>query len=246
MLADALTNLSFGTIVLAVFIICVVWAVIRGALRLLVSTCVIALSAWAAFFVWRKIPEITPSHSAALAAAVLTFLFGNLFIHNILRVIMSPFTPSDGSSSGFRPVKLLLAVIPTSVFTLIGAAMLRHAGALAELGGEVDGSAGIFRNLSESAAFIPTKALEILDPSAAPDRVALAKWIGSRAKNPPPLAIDPATGEPVPRAIIVDDPELQRLARAGDFTSLLRHPLLIRALDDPAVRSLHSAGATTR
>jgi hypothetical protein len=48
--------------------------------------------------------------------------------------------------------------------------------------------------------------------------------------------IDPETGLPYPRAIIVDDPELADLAREGRFSTILRHPLLSEALKDPLVR----------
>ena len=48
--------------------------------------------------------------------------------------------------------------------------------------------------------------------------------------------VDPATGKPYPRAVVVADPALQGLARQKDFSSLLRHPNLTRALDDPKVK----------
>jgi hypothetical protein len=36
----------------------------------------------------------------------------------------------------------------------------------------------------------------------------------------------------------VDDPELQKLARQGKFGTLLRHPLLTKALEDPKLQAL--------
>ena len=41
-------------------------------------------------------------------------------------------------------------------------------------------------------------------------------------------ATDPATGKPIPRAIVVDDPELTGLARKGRYGDLLRHPVLTK------------------
>ena len=63
--------------------------------------------------------------------------------------------------------------------------------------------------------------------------VALAKEITARASERREPAIDPATGKPIPRAIIVEDPELQSLAREGKFGTLLRHPLLSKWLENP-------------
>ena len=50
--------------------------------------------------------------------------------------------------------------------------------------------------------------------------------------------MNPRTGEPIPRAIIVDEPVLQKLAREGKFDTLLRHPLLTKALADPKIQKL--------
>jgi len=60
-------------------------------------------------------------------------------------------------------------------------------------------------------------------------------WANEAAVDTP--VIDPKTGKPIPRAIIVDDPELQGLAREGKFGSLLRHPMLTKALNDPQLKA---------
>ena len=80
--------------------------------------------------------------------------------------------------------------------------------------------------------------MKALDPLAEPSRLALAKLVTVQAESPLEPVIDPRTGKPIPRAIIVEDSELQTLAREGKFGTLLRHPLLTKALNDPKVQAL--------
>ena len=75
-----------------------------------------------------------------------------------------------------------------------------------------------------------------LDPMASEPRLRLAKMIAAGSAKPLEPVINPETGRPYPRAIIVDDPELLNLARDGRFSTLLRHPLLSEALKDPLIR----------
>jgi len=35
---------------------------------------------------------------------------------------------------------------------------------------------------------------------------------------------------------VIDNPELLSLAKKGRFSTLLRHPLLIQAINDPAIK----------
>jgi hypothetical protein len=83
---------------------------------------------------------------------------------------------------------------------------------------------------------IPDKLMNWLDPMASKPRVRLAKMIAAGAKTPLEPVTNPATGKPYPRAIIVNDPALNNLARQGRFSILLRHPQLSKALKDPKIR----------
>ena len=78
--------------------------------------------------------------------------------------------------------------------------------------------------------------MDWLDPLTTEPRLQLAKMIAASQNKPLEPVIDPETGRPYPRAIIVDDPELLDLARKGRFSTLLRHPLLSEALKDPLIR----------
>jgi hypothetical protein len=78
--------------------------------------------------------------------------------------------------------------------------------------------------------------MDKLDPLATQSRVELAKMIADSSKDSVQPEIDPKTGEPIPRVLIVDHPELISLAKKGRFSTLLRHPLLSDAINDPAVK----------
>jgi len=78
--------------------------------------------------------------------------------------------------------------------------------------------------------------MDKMDPLTSQQRLRLAKMIAANTDKPLEPVIDPDTGKPIPRAIIVDSPELESLAREGRFSTLLRHPLLTKLLADPEVR----------
>jgi hypothetical protein len=142
---------------------------------------------------------------------------------------------------------LLLALIPTSLICLIGATFIHHTGSIAEIRAFAEKSIGIneatpakySQNLKQSVEqALPESWLRFLDPMGDPSRLSLAKLVTARAESPLEPVIDPRTGKPIPRAIIVEDPELQTLAREGKFGTLLRHPLITKALEDPQIRQL--------
>ena len=78
--------------------------------------------------------------------------------------------------------------------------------------------------------------MDWLDPLSAEPRLKLAKMIAAGNGQALQPVINPETGQPYPRAIIVDNPELNQLAEEGRFSTLLRHPLLSEALKDPLIR----------
>ena len=86
---------------------------------------------------------------------------------------------------------------------------------------------------------VPKRVLEAIDPYAEQSRLALAKVLTRQQKEAElEPAVDPETGKVIPRAIVVEDAELERLARERKFGTLLRHPALTEALDNPEVRKL--------
>lgn len=255
MLSEILPQLSLGGAALAIFGICAVVILFKGVARMLLGTVVIGLSAWIGYQVWLHAPALSvemmgkssPWITNGLPLAA--FLASGFLIRKICRTIASPFGKSEG---GDRPrsvfgtaFRLLIALVPAALIWLAAAAYLHHSGTIEEVrefsqkrspGSHPteSGWSGNFKSAVEAA--VPQSWLTAINPSAEPSRVALAKAIAAQSRSPLKPVIDPETGLPYPRAIIVDDPELQNLAREGNFATLLRHPLLTKALEDPKVK----------
>lgn len=256
---DSIPQISLGTAVLVIFATCTGFVMLRGMTRVLIGTLVLALSAWIGFIVWQKAPAISfewfgkPLGFMTTGLPVTAFLGSFFLIRKIAQWIASPFgNKSDpnpkrpGSLIGLA-ARLLLALIPTAVICLIGAIFIHHTGSIAEIRAFAEKNPGTDetaptqrrQNLKDSVGrALPESWLRFFDPLADPERLMLAKVITVRSDTPPEPVIDPATGKPIPRAIIVDDPGLQKLAREGKFGTLLRHPLLTKALEDPKVQAL--------
>lgn len=256
---DSIPQLSLGTAVLIIFLVCVCFVMLRGMTRVITGSVVLALSAWAGFWVWQNAPALsvaTIGKSIGLinnSVSIVTFLVCYLTLRKMVRAISHPLSqPSDGQptsgggllSLGFR---ILLAIIPTAIICVIIAVLGHHAGSVAEVksfakksrDGKPSHPPTYTEQLKSSLEkTIPADWLKKLDPLAESSRITLAKIITAESETPKKPAIDPKTGKAIPRAIIVNDPELQSLARDGKFGTLLRHPLLTKALNDPKVQSL--------
>lgn len=242
-------QLSLGTAALVIFTMCAGFVMLRGMTRMLIGTVVLALSAWLSFLVWQTAPTLSVEWTGRSLAAVTlglpvaVFLAAFIVIRRVLKAVANPFGRADSPKSatpltkGRLVFRLVFSLIPATVLCLIGATIIHHTGSVAEVRAYAEKSLGItestparyFQDLKgavESA--LPASLLEFLDPLADPARVALAKAITDQSSQVPSPAIDPATGKPIPRAIVVDDPELTGLARKGRYGDLLRHPVLTK------------------
>lgn len=256
---DSIPQLSLGTAALIIFLVCAGFVMLRGMTRMIVGTVVLALSAWIGFLVWQKAPTLSVEwfgKSIGLVATglpIATFLTSFFLIRKIAKAIARPFgKPPETEKNASSPIiklafRLLLALIPTSLIWLIGATFIHHTGSIAEVRAFAEKSLGIgeatpakySQSLKSSVdAALPASWLNALDPLADSTRLTLAKIIAAQSESPLQPVIDPKTGQPIPRAIIVDDPELQNLAREGKFGTLLRHPLLTKALNDPQLKAM--------
>ncbi len=257
---DSLSNLSLGTAALAIFALCAVYVMLRGIARVLIGTAVLGVSAWLAFLTWQAAPALSVdwfgksfgliTTGLPVAVFVLTFVA----IRLVLRWIRRPFgdetdeLPEKSGASLFKVVVLLgIALIPTLILLAIGVGFVHHTASVQELRdfarqareGSGPGRAPYLQTLKVSIEkTVPKDWLKTLDPLADPSRLRLAKWVTLQSKPQPEPEIDPATGKPIPRAIIVDDPALRELARQQKFGTLLRHPVITKALEDPKVRKL--------
>jgi hypothetical protein len=254
---DSIPQLSLGTAVLIIFAGCAGFLLLRGMTRMIVGTIVLGLGAWIGFLVWRQAPTLSvdwmgkslPWFTTGLPVAA--FLTAFLVIRKIAMLVARPFgkpqpdaKPRSFIAMGFR---LLIALVPTSLICIIGATLVHHTGSVAEVRAYSEKSAGkkeaapdsySQRLKSSIEAALPASWLKALDPLTQPARINLAKLIAAQSESPSQPLIDPQTGKPVPRAIIVSDPALQNLAREGKFGTLLRHPLLTKALADPQTQKL--------
>ena len=257
---DSIPQISLGTAALVIFGVCVAFVALRGMTRVFVGTLVLALSAWLAFRVWQAAPGWSHDWFGRSFAPVTTglpvvvFFAAWLLIRKLVSALVRPFgkpqeaAPKPRSPYIFRAaLALAFAIVPASLLWLVGATIVHHTGAVAEIRAFAEQSIGIDdatpakfseRLKASIERALPPSWLAFLDPMADPSRLTLAKIVTASADSPLEPVIDPKTGEPIPRAIVVDDPELQQLAREGKYGTLLRHPLLTRTLEDPRVRSL--------
>jgi uncharacterized membrane protein required for colicin V production len=248
---DSIPQLSLGTTVLIIFMICAGFVLLRGMMRMLVGTIVLGLSAWIAFRVWQMAPAWSiewigkPLALITNGLPLVAFLVSVFVIRLIANAIAQPFRkPTDESlprSFANAVFRLLLAMIPTSLICAIGVMLVQHTAAVADVRASTEkkSPASFSQRLKSSIeAAIPENWLQILDPLTDSSRLSLAKLIAAQSASPLKPVINPHTGKPIPRAIIVDDSALQQLAREGKFDTLLRHPLLTKALSDPKIQKL--------
>lgn len=253
---DSIPQLSLGTAALIIFAVCAGFVLLRGMTRMIIGTLVLSASAWVGFRVWQMGPTLSVEWTGKSQVWIthvlpfVVFLVCFFVLRKIAKAVARPFGKSeDGDKSGSvisTAFRLLLALIPTSLICLIGATLVHHNGSIAEVRAYSEKANG-GRNVPDSfsqrlktsvEAAVPEFLLKILDPLTDPSRLNLAKLVAGQADSSPAPITDPRTGKPIPRAIIVDDPELQNLARDGKFGTLLRHPLLTKALADPKLQKL--------
>lgn len=254
---ESLPQLSLGTAVLIIFAVCAGFVLLRGMTRMIIGTVVLALSTWLGFRVWQMAPGLSLDWTGKSQAwinnglPIVAFLLSFLGIRMIANAVVRPFRKtSDESlprSIGNMVFRLLIALVPTSLICLIGAAVVHHTAAVADVRASSENSDGLAKTAPEGfsqrlqssvEAALPEKWLKYLDPLSDSSRLTLAKLIAAQSESPLKPVINPQTGKPIPRAIIVDDPALQKLAREGNFDTLLRHPLLTKALADPKIQQL--------
>jgi hypothetical protein len=254
---ETLPQISLGTAALIIFAVCAGFVILRGMTRMIIGTVVLSFSAWIGFRVWQVAPTLSFNWTGKSQAwfnnglPVAAFLISFFLIRKIAKSIANPVKQEPEEEKPRSIIRtsflLLLALVPTSLICLVGATLIHHNGSIAEVRAYSDKSAGAdesfpdgFSERLKSAIedALPESWLKNLDPLAQPSRITLAKLIAAQAESSKALIINPQTGEPIPRAIIVDDPDLQNLAREGKFSTLLRHPLLTKALEDPKIRKL--------
>lgn len=253
MSSDLISQLSLGSAGLVIFVLCVGFMLLRGMTRMVINTLIFCLSAWVAYRVWQAVPSLPLSGAGAATVWItngvplLAFVAAYFVSGKVVKTLCRPFggmgIPSPPSSCLARVFMALFALVPTTLISLVSTGVIHHAGSIAEVRAAGSQEKSTWVDFSQKLnstldMALPSSWLAMLDPVSQSSRIALAKLITAQAGPAHAVMIDPATGKPVPRAILVADPELQTLARDGNFDMLLRHPLLTKALDDPKVRKL--------
>lgn len=253
---DSIPQLSLGSAALVIFILCVGFIFLRGITRMVLGAIVLCGSAWVGFTVWQLAPTWAiqiigkPMTWFTTGVPIVAFIATFLLARMIFGFFLRPFKRSnDGGARtpGGILFRLALAIIPTVFLWLTGATLVHHLGSVAEVKASTETRAeqqkdpSIFARALELkeaiAAIVPADLLAKLDPLADQSHLALAKLIAAQPDSKLKPVIDPTTGKPYPRAIIVDAPELQDLASDGRFSTLLRHPAFQKALNDPKIQN---------
>lgn len=250
-ITEALPQLSLGTAGLLIFGLCALIAALRGLVRVVLGTAVLALTAVAAYWAWQQAPLFAarftdqPQPWLAYALPIIAGAGTFLLVRGVGRVVSRPFGPKEGesgapASSLAKLVALVFSLIPATVLCLVSAMFVNHFGSISEIRaasgqhpGKFDAATAQMKTLL--AKYVPADLLQKLDPLADQARVKLAKLIASDPKHLPPKAI-PVLEEPAMRAIVVDEMKLRKLAKDQRFGTLLSHPDLDKALHDPKVR----------
>lgn len=259
---ESLPQISLGTAALVIFLLCFGFVFLRGIVRMLFGVAILGGSLWVGFLVWQKTPEWTisvmgkPVDWISIALPVAAFIGSFVIARIVINFFLKPFKPSadGGRTPGGIVFRLILSIIPTGFLWLIGATLVHHFGSIAEIEKSTDKKGTMsktepslldrFSELKDAiAAIVPAEWMKKLDPLADPSHLSLAKLIAAQPDSKRPPVIDPETGKPYPRAIIVDEPELQDLASDGRISTLIRHPLFQKALNDPKVREALRAQA---
>lgn len=249
---DSLPQLSLGTAALVIFVVCAAFVMMRGIARMLVGTAVLAAALYAGFHVWQLAPALAmewigkPATWFTVSLPVAAFLAAFLLLRALVKFAASPFArdreatpPSSITATIFR---FAFALVPTLLVSGALAILVHHAGSVEEIRSFAEAPSdpaqpGWAERLKQALEpYLPAELLETFDPLAEPTRLALAKRIARQSGEAHLPVLDPSTGQPYPRGIVVDDPALKELARQGNFGTLLRHPLLTQALADPKVR----------
>ncbi|HEY8960869.1 MAG TPA: hypothetical protein VIM57_01600 [Luteolibacter sp.] len=240
-------QLSLGSAALIVFLVCAVLVFLRGMLRILIGSAVIAASVYTALWAVREAPAIgirytgEPRAWISTALPIVAGLLTFFLLRFLIRFIVKP--GGEKPTVGSRFAGLFLALIPAALLCLAGALLVHHFGSVAELRTYAEKSAG--DGQSKIAAFtrdlkkslekaIPSAWLAFLDPATDHARLTLAKLI-ARQENAS-LKAEVPKEEPILRAIVVDEKELRALAREKRYGTLLQHPKIDKALADPKVQ----------
>lgn len=254
---DSIPQISLGTAALLIFGACASLAVLRGLFRILFGSLALCASGFVAYAAWRHTPAIAGNSGGtempwiSVGVPLVAGLVTLLILRLLMRFIARPAGKNDteiAAENRRSPVRwaftLLFSLIPAAVLWFSGATALRNIGSVAEIRRFVDGEDGsstrsVFLAELKSAIdrALPQDWFKNIDPLSDDARVTLAKLIALGDASPPPKAIL-IMEEPELRALIANDPQLRKLAKAGRYADILRDPRLDHVMANPDLRNL--------
>jgi len=253
---DKLPDISLGTAVLVVFTLCAAYMLLRGLLRTFINTIIIVASIWAGFHTWQIAPSLAiswsgkPSELFCTIVPIIAAIAAFLLLKKIFRFFLNPIPPTASevapASLSQLIFRLFVTLIPAVLLCFTIIIVIHHFGSISEIKSSANAneSKSYLTRLKESlTTSIPQSLISKLDPFTTQPRLKLAKLIASQSQRPLEPVIDPRTGQPIPRAIVVDE-QLNDLAKDKRYGTLLHHPRLSDALNDPTIR--RSLGLTNQ
>lgn len=246
MLAELTTSpqWSLGIIVLGIAVACAGFALLRGAFRLVVSTAMLSVSLWVAYWVWMETPgwgDRVMQHPPVWVPFVLPALAGIasfLLLRKILKTILNPFGTIGGKpeSPMGKLFSLVLSLVPTALLCLTVAIAIRHVGTLKQVQNpESQATSALWKTIIDR--YIPPAWLQRLDPLTDPSRLTLAQWIAFASEEHIPRAIPVSDPEALEQSVL-RDPKLQKFSQEKRYGDLLRDPAIEKALKDPRVQKV--------
>jgi hypothetical protein len=216
----------------SLFILCFIYWTLCGLLRMAGMCALLLTSSFASFYTWQLSPRyIAPWLSDPptwFYATLSSFSFVAVFITlkkiiTLMSRILSFQNSSEAKSNASWVTRLILSIIPTSAFSILFAAVIHHFGTLQSLvQNKHDAPSKLIEWSQSIQSTLPEKWLARIDPATQSQYLNRLKTIIHASKYP--AEIDRETGKPYPRAQVVNDPELQQLARASNIYAIFQHP----------------------
>ena len=103
----ALSQMSLGVIVVIIAAGCAVFALLRGAFRLVLSTALLAISLWVAYWVWMETPGLgerlfrQPTTWFPFVLPAIAGISVFMLLRKVVRLILKPFGTVGGTPSSF-------------------------------------------------------------------------------------------------------------------------------------------------
>ena len=133
--------MSLGIIVMVITAGCAMFALLRGALRLVLSTTLLAAALLVAYWVWMETPGLgdrlfkQPPNWFPFVLPAIAGIAVFMLLRKVVRLILKPFGTVGGTPSSFfgKIFSLTFSLVPTALLCITGATAIRHVGTLEQI-----------------------------------------------------------------------------------------------------------------